>query len=105
PGARRGAGRGGSPGANDARRHERGGGRRAAGAGKLAASAVDCMRYRVHTAGDAAVGCRPAPGLAGRAGLGMLLYQGAAAFERWTGRPPPVAVMRDALLEALAAGR
>ncbi|MFO7310779.1 MAG: shikimate dehydrogenase [Bacillota bacterium] len=38
-------------------------------------------------------------------GWGMLLYQGAAAFERWTGRPPPVAVMRDALLEALAAGR
>lgn len=38
-------------------------------------------------------------------GWGMLLYQGAAAFERWTGRPPPVAVMRDALLEALDAGR
>ena len=31
-------------------------------------------------------------------GLGMLLHQGAAAFERWTGRPAPVDVMRDALL-------
>ncbi|HLT58103.1 MAG: shikimate dehydrogenase [Limnochordales bacterium] len=34
-------------------------------------------------------------------GWGMLLYQGAAAFERWTGRPPPVAIMRAALLEVL----
>ena len=31
-------------------------------------------------------------------GLGMLLHQGAAAFERWTGVPGPVAVMRAALL-------
>ncbi|HEY8418229.1 MAG TPA: shikimate dehydrogenase [Limnochordales bacterium] len=38
-------------------------------------------------------------------GWGMLLYQGTAAFERWTGRPPPVAVMRQALLEALQIGR
>jgi len=38
-------------------------------------------------------------------GWGMLLYQGTAAFERWTGRPPPVAVMRAALLEALEKGR
>lgn len=30
-------------------------------------------------------------------GLGMLLHQGAAAFERWTGRPAPVDVMREAL--------
>jgi shikimate dehydrogenase len=29
-------------------------------------------------------------------GLGMLLYQGAAAFEIWTGRPPPIEVMRAA---------
>jgi shikimate dehydrogenase len=30
-------------------------------------------------------------------GLGMLLHQGAAAFARWTGREPPLEVMRDAL--------
>lgn len=29
-------------------------------------------------------------------GIGMLIYQGAIAFERWTGRPAPVAVMRAA---------
>jgi shikimate dehydrogenase len=27
----------------------------------------------------------------------MLLHQGAAAFERWTGQPAPVDVMREAL--------
>jgi shikimate dehydrogenase len=32
-------------------------------------------------------------------GLGMLLYQGAAALELWSGRPAPVAVMRAALQE------
>ena len=30
-------------------------------------------------------------------GLGMLLYQGAAALELWTGLPAPVEVMREAL--------
>jgi shikimate dehydrogenase len=30
-------------------------------------------------------------------GLGMLLHQGALAFERWTGQTAPVDVMRDAL--------
>lgn len=30
-------------------------------------------------------------------GLGMLLYQGAAAFELWTGRSAPLMVMRQAL--------
>lgn len=40
-------------------------------------------------------GCTVAPG------WGMLLYQGAEAFSRWTGRPAPVAVMRSALLQAL----
>lgn len=30
-------------------------------------------------------------------GLGMLLYQGARAFEIWTGVKPPAAVMREAL--------
>lgn len=34
-------------------------------------------------------------------GLGMLLYQGAAAFELWTGKKAPVDVMRKALKEAL----
>ena len=34
-------------------------------------------------------------------GLGMLLYQGARAFEFWTGRKAPVAVMRQALIQAL----
>jgi shikimate dehydrogenase len=34
-------------------------------------------------------------------GLGMLVHQGAAAFEMWTGRPAPVATMREACLEAL----
>lgn len=36
-------------------------------------------------------GCRTANG------LGMLLYQGAAALELWTGRPAPVETMRRAL--------
>jgi shikimate dehydrogenase len=34
-------------------------------------------------------------------GLGMLVHQGAAAFELWTGRPAPVATMREACLESL----
>ena len=34
-------------------------------------------------------------------GLGMLLYQGAIAFELWTGQKAPVDVMRKALKEAL----
>jgi len=33
-------------------------------------------------------------------GLGMLIWQGAVAFERWTGQAPPVAVMRAAALDA-----
>lgn len=33
-------------------------------------------------------------------GLEMLLYQGVAQFELWTGRSAPVEIMRDALLEA-----
>jgi shikimate dehydrogenase len=36
-------------------------------------------------------------------GLGMLLYQGAAAFEIWTGRPAPLDVMRSALERASGA--
>ncbi len=34
-------------------------------------------------------------------GLGMLLYQGASAFECWTGEKAPVSVMRKALKKAL----
>jgi shikimate dehydrogenase len=37
-------------------------------------------------------------------GIGMLLHQGALAFEIWTGQPAPVAVMRQALLSALGVG-
>jgi shikimate dehydrogenase len=37
-------------------------------------------------------------------GLGMLIWQGAIAFERWTGQLPPVAVMRAAA-EAVFAKR
>jgi len=33
-------------------------------------------------------------------GLDMLLYQGVAQFELWTGLPAPVEVMRKALLAA-----
>ncbi|KFD41481.1 shikimate dehydrogenase [Peptococcaceae bacterium SCADC1_2_3] len=33
-------------------------------------------------------------------GLGMLLYQGALAFELWTGKPAPAAVMQEALKKA-----
>lgn len=36
-------------------------------------------------------------------GSEMLLYQGALAFEHWTGKPAPVEVMRRALKEAMRA--
>lgn len=45
-------------------------------------------------AGEA--GCRVVNGLA------MLLYQGVAQFELWTGREAPVAVMRESLLSSLS---
>ena len=32
-------------------------------------------------------------------GLGMLLYQGAAAFELWTAKEPPISIMREALVK------
>jgi shikimate dehydrogenase len=35
-------------------------------------------------------------------GISMLLYQGAAAFSLWTGRPAPVDDMRAALLRHMA---
>jgi shikimate dehydrogenase len=34
-------------------------------------------------------------------GLGMLVHQGALAFELWTGQPAPVDTMRAAAVEAL----
>ncbi len=34
-------------------------------------------------------------------GLDMLLYQGTAQFEIWTGKEPPIEVMRQALIESL----
>lgn len=43
----------------------------------------------------AAVGCRVLNG------LGMLVAQGALAFELWTGREAPVAVMREAVEECI----
>lgn len=43
-----------------------------------------------------AAGCQVVDGLA------MLLYQGVAQFELWTGRPAPVEVMRQSLLAWLA---
>jgi shikimate dehydrogenase len=38
-------------------------------------------------------------------GEGMLVYQGALAFERWTGRRAPVRIMRRALAAALKASQ
>ncbi len=35
-------------------------------------------------------------------GIGMLVYQGAAAFEAWTGKPAPIAVMRQVAEAALS---
>lgn len=35
-------------------------------------------------------------------GLEMLLYQGAASFEIWTGHPAPVEVMREAILKQIS---
>lgn len=42
-------------------------------------------------------------GLRIHGGLGMFIYQGAYAFEYWTGVDAPVAAMREAVLEALGA--
>ncbi|MCI3923187.1 shikimate dehydrogenase [Paenibacillus sp. TRM 82003] len=39
-----------------------------------------------------------AAGAKAHGGLGMFVYQGAYAFEYWTGRPAPVAAMREAVL-------
>src|SRR5262249_5041328 len=40
-------------------------------------------------------------GLKAAAGAAMLLHQGAAALERWTGRPAAVEIMRAALAAVL----
>jgi shikimate dehydrogenase len=45
-----------------------------------------------------------AAGAKTHSGLGMFVYQGAYAFEYWTGRPAPIAAMRDTVLQALAVG-
>jgi shikimate dehydrogenase len=45
---------------------------------------------QAHAAGATAVG-----------GLGMLVYQGAMAFEQWTGHSAPIETMRTAVQEAL----
>lgn len=42
-------------------------------------------------------------GLQTISGVGMLVHQGAIAFELWTGVSPPVETMKDALIEALGA--
>ncbi|MNR67696.1 Shikimate dehydrogenase [compost metagenome] len=42
-----------------------------------------------------AVGCKT------HGGLGMFIYQGAYAFEYWTGQAAPVAAMRETVLESL----
>jgi shikimate dehydrogenase len=42
-----------------------------------------------------------AAGLTVISGLGMLIYQGALAFELWTGQPAPIDIMRHAAEQAL----
>ena len=42
-----------------------------------------------------------AAGLQTVGGLGMLLHQGALAFERWTGDAPPIEAMRAAITQSL----
>jgi shikimate dehydrogenase len=58
---------------------------------------------------DLAYGTRPTAfvaaarraGIAAADGRGMLLHQGALAFEAWYSRPAPLGVMREALAAAL----
>ncbi|HMI91291.1 MAG TPA: shikimate dehydrogenase [Polyangiales bacterium] len=63
---------------------------------ELPAHAVVCdLVYKpLHTALMRAASAR---GLRTVDGLGMLLHQGALAFERWTGQPAPLEIMRRAL--------
>lgn len=67
--------------------------------GLLSGSAVYDLIYTRETA---LVRVARAAGAPAANGLGMLLYQGAAAFEQWTGRDAPIDVMRGALEAALA---
>jgi shikimate dehydrogenase len=41
-------------------------------------------------------------GLPAAGGLGMLLYQGAASWELWTGQEAPLNIMKEALRKELA---
>lgn len=62
---------------------------------RLSSSAVVIdLTARTHTPLTAAARQR---GLAAHTGSLMLLHQGARAFELWTGRPAPLAVMRETL--------
>ena len=61
---------------------------------KQTAAAYDMIYQPVETkflAAAKAAGCRVANG------IGMLVHQGAKAFEIWTGKPAPVDVMRRAV--------
>ncbi len=49
----------------------------------------------------ALLGAAQARGLMAIDGLGMLIHQGALAWEAWTGRPAPLAVMTDAARAAM----
>lgn len=61
-------------------------------------AALDLVYGRSETPFVADVRAR---GLPAWDGLGMLVAQAGAAFERWTGRPPPVAAMWDAARAAV----
>lgn len=64
------------------------------------AAVIDIVYYPPETPLLAAA---KALGLRCTNGIGMLLYQGAAAFQFWTNREPPLDVMREALLAGMRA--
>jgi shikimate dehydrogenase len=45
-----------------------------------------------------------AAGLRAVGGIGMLVYQGASALEVWTGKKPPIYVMRMICMQQLGEG-